>query len=124
MDRSAEIDAFLADLPEDARIALERLRGQIAEAAPDAVEGVAYGVPAFRYQGRPLVSFSAGRNGTGPCALYVQSLTVMAEHRDSLDAYRTGKGTVHFTPAEPLPADLVTLLVRARVAETDRKGKP
>jgi uncharacterized protein YdhG (YjbR/CyaY superfamily) len=124
MDRSAEIDAFLAGLPPDLSAALETLRGQIAAAAPDAVETIAYSVPAFRYKGRPLVSFSAGRNGTGPCALYVQSPAVLDDHREALRANRTGKGTIHFTPASPLPDDLVIGLVRARMAETDRKGKP
>jgi uncharacterized protein YdhG (YjbR/CyaY superfamily) len=124
MDRSAEVDTFLAGLPEDLRATLETVREQIAAAAPDAVETIAYSVPAFRYRGRPLVSFSAGRNGTGPCAFYVQSPAVIDEHRVLLEPYRTGKGTVHFTPDVPLPADLITRLVRARMAETDRKGKP
>lgn len=123
MERSAEIDAFLAALPQDLRRALETLRGQIATAAPDAVEAIAYSVPAFRYKGRPLVSFSAGRNGTGPCALYVQSPAVMDAHREALQQYSTRKGTIHFTSAEPLPGDLVTMMVRARMVETDGKGK-
>ena len=124
MDRSADVDAFLAALPDDLRTALEALRGQIAAAAPDATESIAYSVPAFRYRGRPLVSFSAGRNGTGPCALYVQSPAVMDEHREVLSSHQTGKGTIHFTPDAPLSGALVGLLVRARMAETDRKGKP
>lgn len=124
MERSAEIDAFLAALPDDLRTALETLRRQIADAAPDAVESIAYSVPAFRYKGRPLVSFSAGRNGRGPCALYVQSPGLMEASGEALKAYDTTKGTIHFSPAAPLSADLVEMLVRARMAETDRKGKP
>ena len=123
MDRSPEIDAFLGELPEDLRTALETLRGQIAAAAPEAVETIAYGVPAFRYRNRPLVSFSAGRKGTGPCALYLQSLALMDAHRETLRAYETGKGTIHFTPSAPLPAELVTALVRERMAETDGKER-
>ena len=59
--RSREIDAFLAALPADVQGALEGLRRTITAAAPDAVEVIAYGVPAFRYRGRPLVSFGAGK---------------------------------------------------------------
>jgi uncharacterized protein YdhG (YjbR/CyaY superfamily) len=124
MDPSVEIDAFLAGLPDDLHAALQALRGQIAAVAPDAVEAVAYGVPAFKYNGRPLVSFSAGRNGTGPCALYVQSPGLLDAYRDALRGYELGKGTIHFTPASPLPADLVAALIRDRLAETDRNGKP
>jgi uncharacterized protein YdhG (YjbR/CyaY superfamily) len=114
--RSAEIDAFLAGLADEMREPLEALRRTIATAAPEAVEGIAYGVPAFRYRGRPLVSFGAGKHH---CAFYVQSPAVMDAHRDELSAYDTAKGTIRFPPGDPLPGALVTKLVMARVAETD-----
>jgi uncharacterized protein YdhG (YjbR/CyaY superfamily) len=113
---SAEVDAVLAGLSSDVKAALEQLRVTIAAAAPEAVEGVSYGVPAFRYRGRPLVSFGAGKNH---CSFYVQSPTVMERHRDLLTGYDTTKGTIHFQPDTPLPDDVVTTLVRARMAETD-----
>ena len=116
---SPAIDAFLASLPADIRAALEGLRQVIRAAAPGAVETIAYSVPAFRYKGRPLVSFSAGRAGKGPCALYVQSPVLMEAHADELAGYDTSKGTVRFRPEKPLPVELVTRLVRARMAETD-----
>jgi uncharacterized protein YdhG (YjbR/CyaY superfamily) len=118
--RSREIDAFLAALPADVRDALEALRRTIAAAAPDAVEAIAYGVPAFRYRGRPLVSFGAGK---GHCAFYVQSPAVMEAHRAELEGYDTGKGTIRFAPDRPLPAALVTTLVRARIAETNAAAR-
>lgn len=118
--RSPEIDKVLAALPEDARTALEALRGTIAAAAPEAVESISYGVPAFKYRGRPLVSFAAAKNH---CSFYVQSPAVMDAHRDELAPYTTSKGTVQFTPAAPLPDALVTKLVRARMAETDATAK-
>jgi uncharacterized protein YdhG (YjbR/CyaY superfamily) len=120
---AAEIDAFLAALPDDTRIALEALRRVIRAAAPDALETIAYSVPAFKYKRRPLVSFSAGRSGTGPCAFYVQSPELMDEHRDELRGYDTSKGTIRFKAGEPLPVDLVTRLVKARMAQTDAARK-
>ena len=114
--RSAEIDAFLAGLPEEMGDALEGLRRAIAAAAPDALEGIGYGVPAFRYRGRPLVSFGAGKHHA---SFYVQSPAVMDAHRDELARYDTAKGTIRFAPDEPLPARLVAKLVKARMAETD-----
>ena len=114
--RSPEIAAFLAGLPEDQRGSLEELRRTIARAAPEAVEGIGYGVPAFKYRGRPLVSFGAGKNH---CSFYVQSPAVLEAHRGELAGYDTSKGTIRFSPDRPLPAELVTTLVQARVAETD-----
>jgi uncharacterized protein YdhG (YjbR/CyaY superfamily) len=114
--RSPEIDAFLAALPEETRSALEALRRVIAAAAPGAVETISYGVPSFKYRGRPLVSFGSGKNH---CAFYVQSPAEMDAHRDELASYDTSKGTVRFTPDTPLPQALVTKLIHARIAETD-----
>jgi uncharacterized protein YdhG (YjbR/CyaY superfamily) len=114
--QSAEIDAFLAGLPHEIREALEDLRQMIAVAAPAAVEVIGYGVPAFKYRGRPLVSFGTGKNH---CSFYVQSPAVMDAYRDELAGYDTAKGTIRFAPDKPLRPDLVTKLVKARIAEID-----
>jgi uncharacterized protein YdhG (YjbR/CyaY superfamily) len=116
----ADVEAFLARVPSDRRSALLELRQVIAEAAPDAVESVNYGVPAFKYRGRPLVSYGSGKTH---CSFYVQSPAVMEAHHEDLDGYDTTKGTVHFTPESPLPAQLVQKLVKARLAETDDAAK-
>jgi uncharacterized protein YdhG (YjbR/CyaY superfamily) len=118
---SADVDAFLAALPDEMRTALENLRRAIAAAAPGSEESINYGVPAFKYRGRPLVSFGAAKNH---CSFYVQSLAVMEAHRDELATFETSKGTVRFTPDAPPPDALVAMLVRARMAETDASAKP
>jgi uncharacterized protein YdhG (YjbR/CyaY superfamily) len=117
---STDIANVLAALPEDARKALEALRRTIAAAAPEAVETISYGVPAFKYRGRPLVSFAAAKNH---CSFYVQSPAVMAAHRDELASYDTSKGTLRFAPDAPPPDALITKLVKARMAETDAAAK-
>ena len=48
----------------------------------------------------------------------------MEAHRDELTGYDTAKGTVSFQPDEPLPVELVTKLVEARMAETDASAGP
>ena len=118
--RSPEIDAYLASLPEDRRTALEHLRDTIRAAAPDAVEAISYSIPAFKYRGRPLVSFVAA---TKHLSFFVQSPAVMEAHRGELEGYDTSAGTIRFTPDTPVPAELVTKLVQARMTETDAAGK-
>lgn len=114
--RSADVDAVLAALPGSVREALEALRETIRAVAPTAVEGINYGVPAFKYRGRPFVSFGAGK---AHCSFYVQSPAVMDAHADELGGYDTSKGTIRFRAEEPLPAALVSKLVRARMAEIE-----
>ncbi len=113
---SAQIDAILGALPDDQRAALQALRETIAAAAPKAVEAISYSLPAFKYRGRPLVSFGAAQ---AHVALYVMSPATMEANQELLAGYDTSKGTIRFKPGTPLPADLVATLVRARMAETD-----
>jgi uncharacterized protein YdhG (YjbR/CyaY superfamily) len=115
-----EIDAFLAAMSQGKRDALQALRETIAAAAPEAEEAISYSLPAFRYRGRPLVSYGAASKH---CALYVMSPAVMDAHAELLAGYDTSKGTIRFAPDAPLPGDLVRTLVRARMAETDAASR-
>ena len=118
MTDTTKIDAILAGLPADQRAALQHLRETIAEVAPDAVEAMSYGAPAFRYRDHPLVSYAAAK---AHCAFYVMSPEVIVNHEADLKGFDTSKGTIRFTPAKPLPAKLVAKLVRARMAESDER---
>lgn len=111
-----DVEKFLANLPEDVRTALLHLRETIRATAPEAEERIGYGVPAFYYKKRPLVSYAAGKDH---CSFYVQSPAVMEAHKAELEGYDTAKGTVRFQADVPLPAELVETLVKARMAETD-----
>lgn len=114
---AASVDEFLATVPPDKRAALEDLRKVIGAAAPDAMELINYGVPMFRLNGKNLVSDAAARDH---CSFYVQSPAVMEAHAADLKGYETTKGTVHFSPDKPIPAALVTKLVKARIAENQK----
>jgi len=116
---SPDVDQFLAAIPERERSVLQELRETIRAVAPEATERIGYGIPAFYYRGRPLVSYGAGKSH---CALYVQSPAVMDAHREALEGYDTAKATIRFQADRPLPAALVETLVRARMEETDSAG--
>jgi uncharacterized protein YdhG (YjbR/CyaY superfamily) len=107
------IDEYLAGVPDDQRRALDRLRELIREAAPNAVETISYGRPALRLDGRYFVGFGVTRTG---CSFFTGRAPIDA-HAAELAGYRTWKGTINFRPDQPLPAELVSRLVRARVGE-------
>ena len=115
-EAKAKIHAYLSGVPADQRAALQALRRTIAEAAPEAEEAHSYGVPAFRYRGRPLVSYVAAK---AHCSFYPMSPKVVDDHRAELTDFHLAKGTIRFAPDHPVPADLVARIVRARMAETD-----
>jgi uncharacterized protein YdhG (YjbR/CyaY superfamily) len=113
---TAQIDATLAALPADQRAALQTLRQTIAAAAPTAEEAISYGMPAFRYRKRPLVSYAAFK---AHCSLFPMSSALIETHRDELAGFATAKGTLRFTPEHPLPNDVVEWIVRERMAQID-----
>lgn len=108
----ANIDDYLARVPDDKRAALEQLRRTILEVIPMAEECISYQMPAFRHDGRVLVYFAAAANH---CAFYPGGM--VNDFKDELEAYETSKGTIRFQPELPLPASLVQKIVKARVAQ-------
>jgi uncharacterized protein YdhG (YjbR/CyaY superfamily) len=117
--RPQTVDDYLAGLPADARAALGKLRKTIQTAAPDATEIISYQIPTYRHYG-PLVAFAAFKDH---CGFYVMSPKVMRAHAAELEGYEVGKATIRFPATKPLPAALVTKLVKARIAENERGGK-
>ena len=116
MKRSPEIDAYLASLPEAQRAALQHLREVVAAAAPEAEETISYAMPALRYRGRPVVSYLAAKKH-----LSLFPMGYHTELADELEPFKALKGTLHFTPERPIPDDVITRLVKGRIAELDQK---
>jgi uncharacterized protein YdhG (YjbR/CyaY superfamily) len=114
MDAPATVGEYFAALAERSRAALEELRRTIVAAAPDATEGISYGMPAFRDHGRILVYYAAFTNHY---SLFPGSKSSIADLGDEAAAHATGKGTLQFRYDEPLPAGFVTRIVEARLAE-------
>jgi uncharacterized protein YdhG (YjbR/CyaY superfamily) len=119
MGVAKSVDEFLAAAPREKRAALLKLRATIRAAVPRATEGISYGVPMFKLDGKPLVSVGYGADH---CSFYVQSPAVMRAHAAELKTYETGKGSIRFAANKPLPAALVTRLVKARIAEVGKKA--
>ncbi len=107
------VDEYMARVPAKFRTALQRLRKTIKAAAPDAEEVISYQMPAFRQDGM-LVYYAAFKDH---CSLFVASDQVRRQFATELKPFETGKGTLEFTPDQPLPDELVTRIVKVRVVE-------
>jgi uncharacterized protein YdhG (YjbR/CyaY superfamily) len=112
-----DVDEYLAAVPAKERAVLEELRRTIRAAAPMAEERISYRIPAFLYHG-PLVFFAAFRNHLG---FYGVSKNVLDTFRNELAPWRTSTTTIHFSAENPLPAPLVTRIIRARVEENEKR---
>jgi uncharacterized protein YdhG (YjbR/CyaY superfamily) len=117
--RATSIDDYLAALDAGQRTALEKLRKTIRAAAPRAEEYLAYGLAAFRLDGKPLVAIGASEKH---CAFYPMDGTTVARFKAELKAYETSTGTIRFDEARPLPPALIRRIVKARVADNAAKS--
>lgn len=113
---ATSIDEYIARFPEDIQTRLEALRQAIKKAAPDAQESINYGMPAFKL-GKILVYFAAAKKHIG----FYPTGSGMSAFKDKAGDYPTSKGTIQFPHDRPLPLDLVTEIVKYRVAEVSRK---
>ena len=107
------IEDYLKVLPKDQHDALQKLRKQILAAVPGTEEHFGYGMPAFKYNGHPMLYIGAAKNH---CALYG---SVPAGFKEALKDFTVSKGAIQFLPAKPIPAELVKAIARAKAAEID-----
>ena len=114
------VDGYLLALPRDQRAALQELRETIAAAAPGAIETISYQMPAFKLDGRFLVSYAAFKDH---CSFFPASTNVIQALGEQLEPYLSGKGTMRFAVDAPIPSALVRKVVRARIAENAEKAR-
>lgn len=111
MTTIADHDAYIASAPEPLRPLLVRLREQLASTLPDADEIIAYKMPGFSIGKSIIAGYAAFSK---QCGLYVSKGAIESHAEDiaaaGLKASKTG---VTFSPAKPIPDELVEGLALA-----------
>ena len=115
-----DVDEYLAGVPEPARRNLKTMRAAVQSAVPaEASEAISYRIPAVKYKGEVLVWFAAFSDH---CSLF-PTASVVEKFKHELRGFTTSKGTIHFPMDKPLPIGLIKKLVKARVAQHERKQR-
>jgi uncharacterized protein YdhG (YjbR/CyaY superfamily) len=107
------MDDYLNGLPPAQKAALARVRAVVEGVAPEAEEGMSYGMPAFLYAGRPLLGVRAAKKHL---SVFPFSPAAIEAVKDRLVGFELSKGTIRFTPDSPVP-DVLADVVRARKQE-------
>lgn len=118
---AADIDGYLATLPPDQRACLSDVRAQIRTLLPDAQECISYAMPGHRVGTKVIAGYAGFARH---CGLYPHSGGIIPAFGAELDqlGFKHSKSGVLFTPAKPLPADLIARIVAARLAELGPRG--
>jgi uncharacterized protein YdhG (YjbR/CyaY superfamily) len=113
------VDEYLQKLPSAEQVALERIRTIVLTMAPDAEESISYGMPAFKYQGRPLVYFSSFKDHLSlfPTSGPTESL------KNELQDFKVSKGTIQFTLDKQLPESLIRKIIQHRLTDITKNQK-
>ncbi|HMD89177.1 MAG TPA: DUF1801 domain-containing protein [Anaerolineaceae bacterium] len=110
------IDEYIAQAPEDVQPILRKLRAVIKEAAPEAVEKISYQMPGYFLNGK-LVWFGIHKNHIG----FYPNPSGIEIFKSELSAYKQSKGAVQFPLDKPIPYELISKIVKYRVAENLKK---
>lgn len=113
------VDEYIQTFPKDTQTLLEKVRMTIIINAPEAVESISYGMPAYKTFGKPLVYFAGYKNHIG----FYATPTGHKEFANELSNYKQGKGSVQFPLDNPIPYWLIEHIVIFRVKENEQKFK-
>lgn len=105
------IDAYLASLPDPGRAIAQEIRRRIIAAAPDAVEGMKYGMPTAAVGGEAILYYAVWKTHVGLYPVYRGSTAFEA----AVAPYRDKKDMVRFPLGRPLPCEIVDLILDARL---------
>ena len=113
------VEEYLAGVSEPARTTLRKVRATIRSSVPaEATEGISWGMPMFKYKGM-LLGIATFSNH---CSIF-PGPAVIAALKSELKGFHTSKGTIQFSKDKPLSATLVRKIVKARLAENERRKK-
>jgi len=108
-----EIDEYISKFPEEVQQQLQQVRAIIKNIAPQAIEKMAYGMPGYKTNGKPLVYFAGYKNHIG----FYATPSGHEAFQNELSKYKQGKGSVQFPLDQPIPFELIEQIVKFRVEE-------
>ncbi|MFL6562163.1 MAG: iron chaperone [Bacillus sp. (in: firmicutes)] len=111
------IDDYILQFPPEVQEILKTLRKVIRESAPDATEKISYQMPTFALHGN-LVYFAAYKKHIG----FYPTSSGIAAFQQELSEYKGAKGSVQFPLDMPIPYELISKIVKFRVAENIKKA--
>ncbi len=113
------VNKYIANLPVEQQIALERVRQIIKNTVPEAQEYLSYKMPAYHFHGM-IGGFAAFKNH---CSFFPWDSKTIDVFKDELKEFKTSAGTIQFTSEHQLSEELLQKILRYRVASNLEKKK-
>lgn len=114
--KGATVEDYILSFPTEVQERLQLVRQLIKDNAPEAIESISYGMPAYKLNKKPLMYFAGYSKHIG----FYATPTGHKQFKDELSVYKQGKGSVQFPIDQPLPKDLIVRIVQFRVQENTK----
>jgi uncharacterized protein YdhG (YjbR/CyaY superfamily) len=115
-----DFEAYVANLPANIIKSLRLIRQTIIETNPGIIESISYGMPAFKYKGKPLAYFAAFKNHIG---FYPTSSGIKAVESE-LTTFKYSKGAIQFPIDKKIPVTLIKKIIKIRTAQIEAPSIP
>jgi uncharacterized protein YdhG (YjbR/CyaY superfamily) len=112
------VDDYILNFSVGTQEKLRVIRQAILDSAPDAIESISYGMPAYKLNNKPLVYFAGFTNHIG----FYATPTGHKKFLNRLSTYKHGKGSVQFPLNQPLPVKLISEIVEYRAFENSQES--
>lgn len=111
-----KVDQYISAFPKEVQDILTKIRSIILNCAPDAVESISYGMPAYKTHKKPLVYFAGYKNHIG----FYATPNGHQQFSKELSPYKQGKGSVQFPLNKEIPFNLIKRIVEFRVKQNEK----
>ena len=112
-EQSSSVDEYIAAQPADVQAVLQEVRRRIHAALPGAGEKTSYGMPTITLNDRYVVYFAGWKHHISVYPVPHGDERLAAE----MLPYLSGKGTLKFPLAKPVPYDLISRIAAQLAAE-------
>lgn len=117
---TADVDTYLASIPEPKKSSLEEMRRRILAIIPDAEQKISYGMPAFAIGGKVVAGFASFKNHL---AYLPHSGRVFPLLERELQGFVRTSGSLHVPIDQPLSPELLTALIEAKMRVLENDGE-
>lgn len=109
---SAEVDQYLAQFEGPGLITAQALRSTLLELIPSGLEGISYGMPVVKLNGRAIAGFAIAKHHVG---YYPHSSLVLEKLPELKGRFKMTKGALHIPLGTVLDNAIVAKLVGVRM---------
>lgn len=118
---SRTVGDYVAAFPKPVAATLEKVRAALHKALPGAEEAISYGIPVLKLHGRPVIYFAGWKEHY---SLYPMNKRMEAAFAKDLARYEiSGRGTVRFPLAKPVPVGFIQRIAKFRARENAEQAK-